>query len=371
MRVERHQTHCAATPGEVVDHLLHVDLAGPWPHGVDHRLEIRLLDAERPVRHERARVGDRRVRERLADHRDGHAVDLAQHGGREDRIPEVERAHVVGDEVDRALELALDDLADALGAVGELPVPGHHVDTEQARRLDHVLPSRPQRGRRALPRVAGVEQQRAGPARVQTLDERGEMRETPDPPIRRRRAREVQMRERVCLARAGGDTEVAQQPLADEMGRSIRRSAHAEVGAGLAVIRGDELRVAVREVQQAHVAERRRIVERVGCRLRASRMQRESRDGRRREKPDELASRHATLRRCNGRPILTNHRHSRCRHFQMVVIHVLDMSSSTLQSARRRHARATPCVSTPTTAARSVAPNCATLRARRSGVDLA
>jgi len=47
------------------------------------------------------------------------------------------------------------------------------------------------------------------------------------------------------------------------------------------------------------------------------------------------------------------------------------MSSSALQSARRRDARATPCASTPTTAARSVAPNCARLRALRSGVDLA
>src|SRR5919201_1556525 len=85
--------------------------------------------------------------------------------------------------------------------------------------------------------------------------------------------------------------EVAQQPLADEMRRSVRRCAHAEVRAGLAVIHGNELRVAVREVQQGDVAERRRIIERLGGRLRASRRQRESGDGRRRENPDELVSR--------------------------------------------------------------------------------
>ena len=37
MRVVRHQPHRAAAPREVIDHLVHVDLAGPRAHPVDDR----------------------------------------------------------------------------------------------------------------------------------------------------------------------------------------------------------------------------------------------------------------------------------------------------------------------------------------------
>ena len=56
---------------------------------VDRLLQALFLDAERPVRHEVARIGDRRVRKRLADDRDRHAVDRAHHVRREHRIAEV------------------------------------------------------------------------------------------------------------------------------------------------------------------------------------------------------------------------------------------------------------------------------------------
>ena len=53
------------------------------------------------------------------------------HVGLEDRVAEVGGLDVLRDEVDAALEVLLDDLLDALHAVGELPVAGHHVDAEQ------------------------------------------------------------------------------------------------------------------------------------------------------------------------------------------------------------------------------------------------
>jgi hypothetical protein len=43
---------------------------------VDHLLHVLVLDAELPVGHHVARVGDRRVGEGLADDGAGHAVDL-------------------------------------------------------------------------------------------------------------------------------------------------------------------------------------------------------------------------------------------------------------------------------------------------------
>jgi hypothetical protein len=56
-----------------------------------------------------------------------HAVHLAHHVGLEHRVAEVGGLDVLRDEVDLALEVALDDLLHALHAVGELPVAGHHV----------------------------------------------------------------------------------------------------------------------------------------------------------------------------------------------------------------------------------------------------
>ena len=79
----------------------------------DHLLQVRLLDAELPVGHQVARVRDRRVREGLADDRHRHAVDLAHHVGREDRVAEVGGLDVLRDELDPALEVLVDDRLDA------------------------------------------------------------------------------------------------------------------------------------------------------------------------------------------------------------------------------------------------------------------
>ncbi len=87
---------------------------------------------------------------------------------------------------------------------------------------------------------------------------------------------------------------MAQQRFADEVRRTTARGAEAEVDAGLAEIDRIELRVRVREVQHANVAERRdRIVERraVGATLRL-RADRQSRRGGGRDHVQELAAIH-------------------------------------------------------------------------------
>jgi hypothetical protein len=110
----------------------------------------------------------------------------------------------------------------------------------------HVLALRPQRGARALPRVAAVEQERAFAGRFQHANERGEMREAAHRAERPRRSGVVEVRERVRVARSRRDAEMLQQVLADQMRGLSRRSSDAQVDAGLAVVDRQELRVAVR-----------------------------------------------------------------------------------------------------------------------------
>ena len=97
------------------------------------------------------RMRDRRVGEGLPDDRDA----IAQRIRREDRILEVDGAHVLREELDwRQL---LDRLQHALRAVGEFPVRRHVIDAEEPLRADHVGALRPERGGGALPAVAAVQ----------------------------------------------------------------------------------------------------------------------------------------------------------------------------------------------------------------------
>ena len=121
---------------------------------------------------------------------------------REDRIAEIAGRDVLRDEVDAALEVVGDHLLHTLHAIGELPVAGHHVDTQQLAGLDHVLRVRPQRGGRALPAVAAVEQQRARAIALQPLDQRGQVGEAAQLAVAARGGLEVQRREREGLPAA-------------------------------------------------------------------------------------------------------------------------------------------------------------------------
>jgi hypothetical protein len=105
-----------------------------------------------------------------------YAVHVLQHIGLEDGVAEVVGLDVLRDEVHLAGKVLLDDLLHALHAVGEFPVARHHVHGQQLARVDHVLRVGPQAGGTALPGVAAVEQQGAGPAGLQALDQRGQVR---------------------------------------------------------------------------------------------------------------------------------------------------------------------------------------------------
>ncbi len=165
--------------------------------------QVLLLNPEGPVGNEVARVGDRRVRKGLSDDRDRHAVDLAHDVRREHRIAEVDRAHVLGDELNAAGEVLVDHLLHARGAIGELPVRGHHIHAQRQAGVDHVLPAGPQRRGRALPGIAAIEQQRTGTFGAQLLHQCGEMREATDLAVDPCRLHEIQAGEGMRLGGAG------------------------------------------------------------------------------------------------------------------------------------------------------------------------
>ncbi len=129
---------------------------------VDHFLHAVVTDAEAPVRHQVARIGDRRVGEGLADDGGRDAVDFLDDVGLEDRFAPFVVDDILGDEIDLSLEILLDDFLDALGAIGHFPVRGHDVDAQQFLGVDHVLGLGPVGGAGALPGVATVQQQCAG-----------------------------------------------------------------------------------------------------------------------------------------------------------------------------------------------------------------
>ena len=169
----------------------------------------------------------------------------------------------------------------------------HDVDTQQLRRIDHVLPLRPQRRRGALPRIAAVQQQRAGPRRLEPLDQAGEVREAARGAVRPRRALEIDIRERIRGARAAPDAEMPEQRFADEMRRVSARRPYAEIDVRLAEIRRQELRVAVGEMKEADVAERRDSIVQRGTVMaieRAGIVERQSGSGGDRDRFEKLAA---------------------------------------------------------------------------------
>jgi hypothetical protein len=226
----------------------------------------------------------------------GHAVDRADRVRREHRVAEIGGAHVLGEELDSSGKILRHDLLHPLGAERELPVAGHHVDAEELAGVDHVLALRPQRRRRSLPRVAAVEKERLRARRFQSLDESCEVREAADLAVGLRRGGKVEIRERMRVGSSGRDAEILEQTFADEMRRAPLEAAEAQVDARLAVEARQELRVAVREVEQAHVAERRDVVHSSSAAAlgeRLARSKRKSRRGAGREHVQEFAPIHS------------------------------------------------------------------------------
>ncbi len=96
------------------------------------------------------------------------------------------------------------------------------------------------------------------------------------------------------LARAGGNAEMPEQRLADQVRRAVRAFADAEIDARLAEAQRQQLGVAIGEVQERHVAESRQVVERFVPRLRA-RIELEPRRRRGGERLHEFATRQRHL----------------------------------------------------------------------------
>ena len=237
---------------------------------VDQLLQARFLDAEGPIREAVARVGDRRVRKGLADDRHSfmHCV-RREHG-----VFEVHGAHVLREKLDRR-EL-LHRLEHAFRAIGEFPMGGHVLHAEAPLRADHVRALGPERGRRALPAVAAVEEERVGPRSAQPLHQRCEVRVAAHAAVAARGGFEFEVCERVRLRAGGRDAVMGEEPLADEM----RRVAIADVYARLAEVDRKELRMHIGDVQQGHVAEGRELIELIGrLRVARSRPQRGARGG--------------------------------------------------------------------------------------------
>src|SRR5262249_53625909 len=110
-------------------------------------------DAEGQIGHEAPGMGDRRIRERLADDAHAHAAHLADRVRMEDVVPPPRDGHVVGNEVaveETASLPVTEELLDAVEAVDELPVRGGDLDAELVGDLNHVLAAAPQGGRSPL-----------------------------------------------------------------------------------------------------------------------------------------------------------------------------------------------------------------------------
>ncbi len=71
---------------------------------------------------------------------------------------------------------------------------------------------------------------------------------------------EVEIGEGMCIRAAGGYRKLLEQVLANQMGWLSDRRADADVDARFAEIDGQELRVAIGEVQQRDVAEGRQLI---------------------------------------------------------------------------------------------------------------
>ena len=141
---------------------------------IDDLLHVAVTDAEGPIRHKSARMGDRDIREALADHRKTATADFLDHIRTEhpptfliEHLGAVQRGlirgkHVLGNIA--ALELRQVG-AELLGSISHLKMRGHRIDAQQIADLDHRFALGSMCHPRALPCVTAIEQHRVGRSR--------------------------------------------------------------------------------------------------------------------------------------------------------------------------------------------------------------
>ena len=228
---------------------------------IDLLLQLGLLNAEGPVWHLPARISNRRVGEGLPN--DGHlgAIHFFDHERLEDRVFKVFCFDVLRHKIDLASKVFFNDLLDALLAIGEFPMRRHHVDAQQLASIDHVLCIRPQAGGAALPSVATIEQQRAGAAGFEALDQGRDVRKTAHLAILPRCALEIEVRMSMGFMAAHPQTRVLDEMLAHQMRHFAPHAGDTNVGIGLAEIDRQQLRMAIGHVQQMHIARFRHVIQ--------------------------------------------------------------------------------------------------------------
>src|SRR3954452_9180587 len=238
-------------------------------------LKFLLADAEGPVRCEPLRMRDRHVREGLADDRDAMAAELLDHGGLEHasrRLVEgrgIIECGFLGEKNVLRQKLAPEAreiVAQRLLAVGEFPMPGHRLDTEQVCGLDHVAALHDVGESRALPEIAAVDEHGvffAGIA-TQAVDQRLQMGEAAELAEASGGLLELEAAEGIGVRAVGPDAETVEEGAADQMRRPSRHVADPDIDAGLAKINRIELRMRVGEVKDPRIAEPLEVVDALG-----------------------------------------------------------------------------------------------------------
>ena len=193
---------------------------------VDHLLHVLVLDAKGPVGHHVTWIGNRGVGEGLADDGAWHAIHFPHHIGLEHRIAKVLGLDVLRHKVDLARKVFLDNFLHPLHAVGEFPVAGHHVHTQQLASVDHVLPIGPQRGGTALPGVPAIKQQRTRTRGFETFDQGGQVRKAAHFAVATCGGFKVEVAHAIGLGTAGTHARCLEQMFAHQMRQLPLHAAH-------------------------------------------------------------------------------------------------------------------------------------------------
>ena len=221
---------------------------------LDVELEIVLANAERPVRDHPARIGDRRIGQRLADDGDLDAAALDhRHGSNAGSFHSVSRTFCARN----GNASCLDQLLDPLGAERELPVPDHGVRLEQRHAVDHVLALADERRVAVLPGVAAVEERDAVAALgADRLEDGGDAVEPAEPAVALGQRGEIDRGQGIGRGRARRDLVEIEKRLTADMRHQPLRVADAEIGRRLAEQERHELGMNVGDVHERDVADR-------------------------------------------------------------------------------------------------------------------
>ena len=120
-----------------------------------------------------------------------------------------------------------------------------------------------------MPRVTAIEKQSAGATCANLLNQGCEVCKPTHFAVLRSCFVKVQIRKRMCFARARLDAIVLEQGITDQVRGFTKLPTEAQVDVRLAEINGFELRVAVSKVHQVHIAELWEVIE-VCCGLRST-----------------------------------------------------------------------------------------------------